>query len=188
MVRAMNWSLWRDSAFIPRGFNQTSALPALEYPIPRVRRIAVLGIAVRQCKEVQCFPQWTCTQLLQADPLALAGSFDDLAEVARLEADNYLLLPSLRYPLLVFTRPGQGPLTQLQHDRLWRWFRLPTFEQIRDSNGALLAFECDAREGFHLAPGVTAAELGGQGHHALCGCGREGTMLRFDICRAAGRA
>jgi len=185
MLRVMSLSLWRDSVAMPSVWSQSPALPELDYPVPRVRRIAVLGQAVRQSKAVRCFPEWTCTQLLQADPQALAGPFDELAEVARLEADGYLLLPSLRYPLLVFTQPGQGPLTPLQHDRLWRWFRLPIFEQIRNSRGKLLAYECDTREGFHLAPGASPADVGATGRHAICACGHEGTLLSFDACHAA---
>jgi hypothetical protein len=181
----MSWSLWRGSVPVPFAWRQNTDLPELSYPVPRVPRIAVLGMTVRQTKGILCFPEWTCAQLLQADPQALAGSFDELAEVARLEADNYLLLPSLRYPLLVFTQPGEGPLTPLQHDRLWRWFRLPIFEQIRDAQGKLLAYECDTRESFHLAEGATVSDTGAFGYNAVCGCGREGTLLSFNACQAA---
>ncbi|MBI5084754.1 MAG: hypothetical protein HZB13_09170 [Acidobacteria bacterium] len=148
-----------------------SELPSLEYPLFPPPRLAVLGAELRPSPGTHCFPYWSAPQLAQLQPMALAGSFEELANVARLEGDGVLLLRDLRYPLVVFTPPAAAPLSDERHDQLWRWFRLPVFEQIRNAAHQLLAWECEAHQGFHLSHGVLPSHLGAATLPGPCPCG-----------------
>lgn len=123
----------------------------LHYPLNPMPRIAVLGLDGPHCRGVLARREWTEQDLQKFRPQALAGWWNDLAEVARQWLNGRLELPSLDSPLLVFVRPEAAPLPERCHDLLWEWFRLPVFEQIRTPAGRLLAYECEARDGFHIA-------------------------------------
>lgn len=161
--------------------------PALEYPLCPTPRIAVLGTPVQEESGVHCLPGWTAGQLARLRPMALAGSWDELSTVARLMKAGHLSLPELRYPIIAFTLAGAPCLSEEQHQHLWNWFRVPVFEQIRTLEGKLIAVECDARAGFHLAEGAEARELGGPAIATGigCRCGQNRTLYRMDARRAA---
>lgn len=144
----------------------SNRLPALEYPLQPWPRIAVLGLAVRQESGIAVFPEWSNQNLPAVNPRALAGWLPDLEHVARLRDSGRLALPELSFPLLVFSTPEDGPLTEIEHDRLWTAFKLPVFEQIRTRDGQLVAVECDSKHGFHS---VTAPHSRQQ--IDLCPCG-----------------
>ncbi|MGJ5817761.1 hypothetical protein [Paludibaculum fermentans] len=127
-------------------------LPSLDYPLIRPARIAVLGLTVRQEPGIHVLPDWDSRTLAKARPFALAGWHQDLVQAGRLRESGHLPLADLNFPLLVFSTPEQGPLTESDHAELWRWFGLPVYEQIRTLDGQLVAEECETRNGFHLAP------------------------------------
>ncbi|MEJ5366741.1 MAG: hypothetical protein WHT08_00395 [Bryobacteraceae bacterium] len=146
-------------------------LPPVQYPLVPQPRIAVLGAELRGPSGTHCFPSWSAENLRRLRPQALAGWWNDLAEVARLVLAGELELPQLQFPILVFSRPESSPLPPRCHDLLWDWFRVPTFEQIRAAGGRLLAYECMARCGFHLAPQAEEASLPLVRTGRLCACG-----------------
>jgi hypothetical protein len=158
--------LWRQTA--------SSAAPAglhsLEYPLDPMPRVAVLGWPLRPDPQTPVFETWSVKQLESARPQALAGSLKDLIEVAALREMRVLKLRSLSYPLVVITSPGESRLNEADHDRLWRLFRLPVFEQIRDMHGRLLAWECESRNGFHFAPDAPARMAGHIEWPKQCNC------------------
>ncbi len=162
--------------------------PALEYPLAPVPRVAVLGLELRQESGVHSLPLWTVPQLARLRPLALAGSWPDLAAVARIMRAGQLRLPELNYPLVVFTAAGSPPLSGERHAQLWDWFGLPVFEQIRTSGGRLLASECESREGFHLAAGTDPGELGALAVPGPCPCGSRQPLFRLAAARALAAA
>lgn len=162
--------------------------PALEYPVVPPARIAVLGLELRRETGIHSLPVWTVPQLARLRPLALAGSWADLAAVARLMRAGHLRLPELNYPLVLFTPAGSPPLGEERHSQLWDWFGLPVFEQIRTSSGRLLATECESREGFHLAAGTDPREIGAQTVGAPCACGSAEPLYRLAAARALAAA
>lgn len=129
-------------------------LPSLVYPLYPSPRVAVLGTSMDEEFGVRSFPRWSVCELERFQPEALAGSMAELTTVARLRRHGQMALRCLKYPIVVLTNAGDPPLDASQHDDLWRWFGLPVFEQIRDRRGNLIAYECEARNGYHLAPGV----------------------------------
>jgi hypothetical protein len=134
--------------------------------------MAVLGCELQEAPGVYCLPDWSAGEVAQIRPLALAASYSDYERLAALIRGGELALPELQYPLLVFSRPGEGALNREQHDEMWAWFGLPCFEQIRDADGWLLAQECEARDGFHLTGHARPGDLGGRLVHTLCECGQ----------------
>lgn len=139
-------------------------LPPLHYPLSPSPRVAVVGVDLGSGPFYKSLPQWTVKRLESARPQALAGPMRDIEEVASLRELGILKLKSLAYPLVIFTGEDDQRLSDSDHDRLWRWFRLPAFEQVRAADGRLLAWECESRDGFHLAADAPASL------HALCTC------------------
>lgn len=98
---------------------------------------------------------------------ALAGSFDDLAGAAArgVQVTHAVYLVQNKSEL-----PGED-----RRDALWNWFRVPSFVVVLDSRDRLTAFECEAREGLHVAAPTLLDEYDTE----LCRCGRPGPRLRM---------
>jgi len=165
-----------------------SELFPLDYPLFPVPRIAVLGCAVRPGPGIHCLPEWTAADLALIRPMSLAGSWTELSAVAGLMRQGDLELPDLRHMILVFSDPVSGALSPQQHAALWDWFRLPTQEQMRASDGRLLASECEARDGFHLAAVVEAGDVAGVPVEGACSCGSRDPRVRLEPARALAAA
>jgi len=160
----------------------------LHYPLCAPPRVAVLGLELRGPRGVHCMPQWSAAALRRLRPQALAGWWNELAEVARMMQAGELELPELQYPVILFSRPESAPLPARCHDLLWDWFRVPTFEQIRAADGALLAYECEARDGFHLAAPGAEAQLALVRATVPCACGSPAPLYRSQSASLAANA
>ncbi len=145
-----------------------TALPQLHYPLPGRPRVAVLAARLRSGGGVRCFPQWTCHQLMRAAPETIAAPLKDLLEVARLRDEGFLPGLNLELPLIVLSSLRSGPMTPEERSRLWNAFGLPFYEQLRDDEGRLLAYECDARAGFHWV-GEESLERAPRPQRCACG-------------------
>jgi len=175
---------------------ESAALPALEYPLPAVGRVAVVGTRLGAEPDVRSFPHWSTPDLEGWKPQALAGRRSELLAIGALRRQGYLGLVELRFPLVVLSSLPEEPLSPEEHERLWWLFELPVYEQIRGADETLLGWECDARDGWHLAceengsPKLTLGEERAAGWHGvqmlgLCGCGKN--CLRLMVEPAAGR-
>jgi len=151
---------------------QTRISSRLHYPLPGAPRVAVLGLPVKIEDNIRCFSHWTCNQIMRFSPEAIAGSLSDLLEIERLRSDGFLLAPCLSLPLVVFSSLRTGILNQQDRECLWHAFGLPFYEQIRDDEGRLLAYECDAHDGFHWVGEEVGTHLA---RPVLCACGRMAT-------------
>jgi len=166
-------------------FAGASPLHRLHYPLNPMPRTLVLGEALQSEPNVRSLLKWTVKQIEFARPQALAGPLRDLIEVASLRELGILKLRSLSFPLVVITHDDEARLTEGDHERLWRLFRLPALEQVRDRAGRLLAWECEARDGFHLAADVSPGVLGIAPSRENCACGRN-TPVPLASSAAAG--
>lgn len=153
-------------------------MSCLDYPFAPLPRIAVFSLVVPQSRHVRVFRagEWKAVERFR--PQALAGWHSDMVLLGQLYRSGVLSLPELNAPLVVFSHPECGPLTEAQHAHLWSLFGLPFFEQIRDSSGTLLAQECEARDGFHLAT-EAAAVLHREPVAETCSCGRPDPRYRL---------
>jgi hypothetical protein len=143
---------------------------ALHYPLSPQPRVTALGWRFHPTRHLRCLPEWTTRELEATAPQALAASPADLLLTAALRKEGVLRLPDLEYPLVALLSPGHAPLTDAELDELYCHFGLPIQQQFRDSEGSLLAYDCEAGRGFHLAhpgahlPGMTPRE-------GSCPCG-----------------
>jgi len=135
-------------------------------------------------------------------PEALAAPLDAALELAELKTAAQIELPSLSFALVVFTGPSRPRLDFQHRERLWRAFQVPVFEQFCGPDAAVIAHECEAHDGLHLAPRAGARIVDGElriGSYATgltalldtahCECGEETPRLTvgglFDWARQA---
>jgi hypothetical protein len=98
--------------------------------------------------------------------IALSGTFQELEQAAAAGA-------SAQSALLVLNRRNDAALTDAQRDRLWTLFQVPAYAMLMDGDGRLVAFECEAQNGYHV-PGKAAPDA------PLCECGRPGQLLHME--------
>lgn len=150
--------------------------PALHYPLSPAPRVAALGWRFAPARGVVSLERWSARKLEALEPEALAASPEDLFLVAALRRADLLRLPALAFPLVALLGPADEPLGEEQLDRLWEHFGLPVRQQALDRDGRLLAYDCEAAAGFHLAHprfGWPGMALGGE----PCGCGDPAPLL-----------
>lgn len=94
------------------------------------------------------------------------------------------------HPVVAFTGVHHGFLYDFLRNRIWAEMGVPVFEHLLDTDGHVIARECDAHNGLHLVgdlrqsligrnlyldgrnTGLTARVVTG-----LCGCGKTGSRL-----------
>ena len=100
----------------------------------------------------------------------LAGHFEELEQAAARGA-------RATHAIFVLQEEGACPATGRQRDRLWEWFCVPSFVLVLDGAGKVLAYECEAEEGLHVAAdaGLAAPDT------SLCPCGRAGPRIGVAV-------
>jgi hypothetical protein len=189
----LNASVWSGLL----GRREVSAVyPALNYPLSEAERIAVVGAQLRAERRVRSYLHWRTPDLEAWRPQALAGHRTELFAVGELRRRQFVPLLDLTFPLLVLSSLREGPLSDEEHDRLWTLYGLPVYEQIRGADEMLLGWECDAREGWHLALNasgdpmltldrVRAAGWRGKQTHDRCACGENCHRLMVELRQSA---
>lgn len=82
-------------------------------------------------------------------------------------------LPEIHRAIVVRSDRWQGLLTEEDRDLLWDVFGVPVFEQFTAPDGRVVAFECEAHAGLHLAGDPQAlAGMPGAIETLPCECGR----------------
>lgn len=189
----LNSSIWSG---LLGGREVSAVYPALNYPLPETERIAVVGAQLRAERRVRSYLHWQTRDLEAWRPQALAGHRTELFAIGELRRRQFVPLLDLMFPLVVLSSLREGPLSDEQHDRLWTLYGLPVYEQIRGADETLLGWECDAREGWHLAldaigdPALTedrvrAAGWRGDEIHDRCACGETCPRLVVEVRQSA---
>jgi len=125
--------------------------PDLFWPLPPAGRTAILGTGFRERRGVTVFPRPSRGPLLAYGPDALAGPVTGLRLLAEGAEDRGAPVPRLRHSVLAFSCLGHGFLSDEARDLFWRVFRVPVFGQILSPGCNVLAWECEAHEGYHFA-------------------------------------
>jgi hypothetical protein len=118
---------------------------------------------------VQTFAEGWTPETAAFAPASLAGTRKQLLALAGRP-------PVLTHALIVLARPGDPLTTAAERDLLWHGFGVPVFEQIIDADGRLLAAECEAHDGLHIA-------VAGRAWNeywietSACGCGQKSPRL-----------
>ncbi len=68
-------------------------------------------------------------------------------------------------------------LSDEERDLLWARFRVPVQAILLDDRGAVIGYECEMQEGFHLAPGRAPDAFDARLEETACECGRPGLRL-----------
>jgi hypothetical protein len=114
------------------------------------------------------------------NPQALVGSSAHLLRLASLVSSAEAALPDLDCAVFVVTDFRDAPLNDKERTRLWNAFSVPVYEMVLADDGALLASECEAQEGWHIEHGVRFSRVNDQLWYSRRGR-QTGTGLVGDI-------
>lgn len=175
----------------------------LEFPFEPVPRTAVLMPGFQSAGPVRVFARDWLKALERFQPEAIAAPVGVLRHLAATRDIHGSRLPALDHSLIVFTGPPDGDITEQDRDTFWRAFKVPIFEQFLGFDGRLIASECEAHQGMHVAPGRAIVEcspessellltsltdlrhpalriavgFSGKMEESVCECGRRGPRL-----------
>lgn len=177
----------------------------LFWPLPPAARTAVLMDGFRQRGGVKVFRRERRPDIAGYAPEALAGPVTELRALADAVENRSVRIPRLTHSVIAFAILRQGFLSDEVRELFWRVFKVPVFGQILSFDGAVLAWECEAHEGFHFnrdcavfqtqsggsepellvtslvdlrRPVIRlATALTGTLEHSTCGCGQSGPRL-----------
>ena len=144
------------------------------YPVHPAPRTAVLvpwfHESVLTNRPLRVFPHGWSADAAAFAPAAVAGTFEQLNTLAR-EG-----ISSLTHSIIVLWRPEQQRMSHADRDGLWSAFRVPVFEQVIGKSGRLLAAECEAHDGLHVASPDFSLH-GESVDDSLCPCGRKSPRI-----------
>jgi len=146
------------------------------FPLPVPVRIALLEAGFRagpnMCECAVDDLPW----LRVWAPEALVMPIDLALFLANRKQLGLFDLPSLNTAIVVLTSLSESPLAPRHRDLLWRVFGVPVFEQLRGTDGAVIARECEVHDGLHMTESLP--HLRGEIVTDQCACGAETPRLR----------
>ena len=145
--------------------------PVLAYPIPPAPPTAILVDCFRSAGNLRVFAKGWGDEAAQFAPAAIAATPEQLNALCTKQ------IPSLRNAIIALVRAEEPRLTESDRERFWQSFRVPMFEQLIDSAGALLAAECEAHDGLHIESTAVEPRAGEILEAAPCGCGKTSPRL-----------
>lgn len=134
-------------------------LPRLFWPVPRPARTAILMDGFQEDRSAQIFQPRDWTGLRRFGPDALAGPVGALRSLAENPQARSHLSPFPSHSILVLLTFRQAGVSEETRDLLWRAFGVPLYAQILSPARHLMAWECEAHEGFHVAEENALFEL-----------------------------
>jgi hypothetical protein len=95
-------------------------------------------------------------------PTVLVGSAAHLLELAYECSREGTKFSELNSAVFVLTDFRDTPVTDGERTSLWKAFSVPVYELVLADDGALLASECEAQEGWHIEQGVRFSHVNDQ--------------------------
>jgi hypothetical protein len=114
-------------------------------------RAAVLCPNFQESDSVRIFDPDCLHEIKRFDPAAIAAPLEVLLSWTASPRHGRCAIPTPPRALIAFTGLEGGGLPDAARDMLWRAFEVPVFEQRLGSDGSVLAWECEAHEGLHVA-------------------------------------
>src|SRR3954469_3465138 len=152
-------------------------LPLLSEASFRIAQISLPGVLFEKASYL---PLDNLNALEEFRPQALVGSTSHLLELAAHVRSAQGAFGELDCAVFVITDFRDAPLSDEERTVLWNAFSVPVYEVVLADDGALLASECEAQEGWHIEQGVRFSRLNDQLWYSRRG--REtGTGLVGDI-------
>lgn len=99
---------------------------------------------------IRWFPVEAWHLLAEERPDALVGTRESLRRLCQYLFSWQLEFRFVDRAVFVVTAVGERPLGERVRDELWRMFGVPVFELFVAGDGAILAHECEAHEGWHV--------------------------------------
>ncbi|MFL6447212.1 MAG: hypothetical protein ACJ746_05930 [Bryobacteraceae bacterium] len=134
-------------------------LPRVAEAVWRVAQISHPGVLF---EKASYFPLESVAALEEYRPQALVGSSVHLLQLARILGSREAALPDLDGAVFIMTDFRDAPLNDKERITLWNAFSVPVYEIVLADDGALLACECEAQEGWHVENGVRFSRLNDQ--------------------------
>ena len=153
----------------------------LPFPVSSTLRLAQLSPGPKFLGVEPCvLKRWSDLHVLA--PNIVVGSLNEMQRLADRAVGGSLDASSIDRALIILTRFGTKPLTDVARVGLWQSFGVPIFELFLGLDQSLLASECEAHEGWHAASGVGFVTLE-TGELMLEGAGNSGlrTGLRASL-------
>ncbi|MBV8811226.1 MAG: hypothetical protein JO033_21365 [Acidobacteriaceae bacterium] len=127
---------------------------------PNLRQAQLSGLPLSDA--VVCFSSRQIVDLECFRPQVLIGSVEDLQRTAERASLGIADLSSVDYAVLALSPVGEAPISDKFRVFLWQTFGVPVFELVTGPNGAVLAADCEAHEGWHLQRNASAAIFDGE--------------------------
>jgi len=115
------------------------------HPMNPAPRTAILTPGFQQTKLARVFADGWNREAERFEPSSIAGTVEQLRRLTKVQGIK------LRHALVVFTYDGQSALANADRDLFWKAFGVPIFEQRLGSHNELVAMECEAHAGLHVA-------------------------------------
>jgi hypothetical protein len=147
----LEYNLYRShpAAFVnPRDAKPPRA--RLFSPLPPVERIAALAPGFQRGSGVRVFDETRRSRLIRFRPAVLAGPVGILRHLAEAREDRGAPVPRVTHAVIAFSGLQYGFLSEEARALFWRVFEVPVFGQYLGLDGELLAWECEAHEGWHV--------------------------------------
>ncbi len=132
-------------------------------PVPAPARAALLMPGFHSGGGVRVFEKFSRGDLARYKPDALAGPVGILRQLAEGAEDRGAWAPRLGHSVIAFSTPQSSFLSAEARDLFWRVFQAPVFGQLLGLAGELLAWECEAHDGYHVVPENAVFEKDGEG-------------------------
>jgi hypothetical protein len=139
------------SSALRNGNEPQAPLRELYWPLPPPARTAVLMAGFREHREVKVFSDEKRSGLIRFDPESLAGPVPELRRLAELVESRSIRISLPIHSMIAFSLLPQAFLSEEARDLFWRVFKVPVFSQILSPSCEVLAWECEAHEGYHVA-------------------------------------
>jgi hypothetical protein len=162
-------------------FSGPTSRQPLCFPLKSPTRIAVLCGDFSLPAGARELSATDTVELAAYKPDALVAPLDTMVRLAYQKSSGQLRLPSLSIAIAVLTRLD-SPLLDAHRDLLWHAFGLPVFEILQDSDGTVLARECEVHDGLHFEPAISNLFAGDEVHHGHCDCGLETPRVTKRYC------
>jgi len=141
---------------------QRASAVNLPFPIHPHMRLALLSESAPAFGMLEPFRPESALHLQGFAPNMLAGSAADLQNLAEQVDLGTVNLSCVDHAVIVLTRCGEEPINDVARVVLWQVFGVPVFEIFTGFDGAILGYECELHEGWHLAPDVDFSEIDGE--------------------------
>jgi phenylacetate-coenzyme A ligase PaaK-like adenylate-forming protein len=137
--------------------NRPPVCEPLVFPLPAApSRIAIIGGRFSEAKNIRDFDSADIHSLTAWRPEALVAPLADALALAEFApglqlSTAMIVLTAIGAEHLNSEHLNPEHLTDDARDRLWDAFGVPIFEQLRSWDGAVIARECEAHAGLHIA-------------------------------------